>query len=138
MTGAIEIFPTTAIFYNCLQVFQPDHTILYRVLDDCSCKACCQITSPQCAIAIIASHSQTAIDDRDSLCGRKCSTWGFDLCFAIRGNTIAQLAENGHYAADLLQSWLLSWQLERFPQAGNTSIDNINLFLYGVRQRKDN
>ena len=119
LAGAIEVFPAVALLDHRLQVFQPDHAVLHGVFDDRAGQAGGEIVGAQGAVAVVGGHGQAAVDHRDGLGGRERAAGRLELGLAVGGDAVAQFAEDGDDAADLLQRGLLGGQLQGAAQAGD-------------------
>src|SRR5262249_61044255 len=90
MAGAIQVFPALALLDHRLEIFEPDDTILHRVLDDGAGETRRQIVGLQLAIAVVACHGEAIAPYRDRLGGRERASGGLPFRLAISRVALAE------------------------------------------------
>src|SRR6185312_15092822 len=127
--GAVEVLPAVALLDDGLEVFQPGDAVLDRVLDDGPDEPRGDVAGPQDAVAEVGGQGEALVDDRDRLAGAHRPARLLDLRLAVGGLPVAELAEDGHDAADLLQAGRLGWQLQGAAQRLDAQPDDLNLLV---------
>src|SRR5262245_5469969 len=134
--GPVEVAPLLALAHHGLEVFLQDDLVLHGVLDDGAHEIGGKARCVDGARAEMASLGPSTDGDRDGFRRRQRTRWRFEFEFAIERLAIAQLAEDGDDAGDLLVRRLDPRQLQAAADLRHALDDDLGLLLEIRRQRQ--
>ena len=136
MAGAVEVGPVAALAHHGLQVLRPHHLIGHRVAHHRPEDPGGHVRGPQDAVAEVGAHGQAVGDHRDRLRRGQGARRRLQARASVLRHALAQLAEDGDHATDLLQGALRGRQLERRAEVLHAAGHDAHLLLRRGRQRQ--
>lgn len=116
---AVEVLPTLAFLDDGLEVFLHDDAVLHGVFDDGTDHAAGDVAGFEAAVAEVGGEGDAVGDDADGLGGAERGGGLLEFALAVGGLAVAEFAEDGDDAADVVECGGGGGEVEGLAELGD-------------------